>query len=168
MQEHGISVTGILGSSRADCLGIGAMGLVSLLSCAFLYTRRAEGEKGSVKSGSNPFELGKAVKFGLLFGVVTVAAKAAQVYLGSAGLYIAGAVAGLTDVDAIALSMANLAVQPDMMGVSAGTILIAILANTMTKTSMAASGGSPSLRNRILPLAAILLLAGAFAVVLVG
>lgn len=149
-------------------LGIGIMGLVSLLSCAFLYSRRGEGEKGRVKSGSNPFELGEAVKFGLLFGLVTVAAKAAQVYLGSAGLYIAGAVAGLTDVDAIALSMANLAIQPDMLGVSARTILIAILANTMTKTSMAASVGSKELRNRILPLAAVLLIAGAFAVVLVG
>ncbi len=149
-------------------LGIGIMGLVSLLACAFLYTRRGEGEKSQVKSGSNPFELSEAVKFGLLFGLVTVVAKAAQVYLGSAGLYVAGAVAGLTDVDAIALSMANLAIQPDMLGVSARTILIAILANTVTKTSMAASVGSPELRNRILPLATLLLLAGAFAVVLVG
>ncbi len=149
-------------------LGIGIMGFVSLLACAFLYTRRAEGEKGQVKSGSNPFELSEAVKFGLLFGLVTVVAKAAQVYLGSAGLYIAGAVAGLTDVDAIALSMANLAAQPDMLGVAARTILIAILANTVTKTGMAASVGSPELRNRILPLATLLLLAGAVAVVLVG
>lgn len=149
-------------------LGLGIMGAVSVLSCAFLYTRRGEDEKGSVTSGSNPFELGEAVKFGLLFGLVTVAAKAAQVYLGSAGLYIAGAVAGLTDVDAIALSMANLASQPDMLGVAARTILIAILANTMTKTSMAASVGSPELRRKILPLATLLLLAGAGAVLIVG
>ncbi len=149
-------------------MGIGIMGAVSLLSCAFLYTRRESGEKASVKSGSNPFELGEAVKFGLLFGLVTVVAKAAQVYLGSAGLYIAGAVAGLTDVDAIALSMANLASQADMVGVAARTILIAIMANTLTKTSMAASVGSPELRNRILPLAALLMASGVGAVFLVG
>lgn len=149
-------------------MGIGIMGAVSLLSCAFLYTRRESGEKASVKSGSNPFELGEAVKFGLLFGLVTVVAKAAQVYLGSAGLYIAGAVAGLTDVDAIALSMANLASQADMVGVAARTILIAIMANTLTKTSMAASVGSPELRHRILPLAALLMASGVGAVFLVG
>jgi uncharacterized membrane protein (DUF4010 family) len=149
-------------------LGIGIMGATSLLLCAFLFTRRESGEKGSVKSGSNPFELGEAVKFGLLFGLVTIAAKAAQVYFGSAGLYIAGAVAGLTDVDAIALSMANLAGQPDMVGVAARTILIAIMANTVAKTSMAASVGSPQLRNRILPLAGLLMASGIAAAFLVG
>lgn len=156
------------GLARRLGMGIGIMGAVSLLSCAFLYTRRESGEKASVKSGSNPFELGEAVKFGLLFGLVTVVAKAAQVYLGSAGLYIAGAVAGLTDVDAIALSMANLAGQADMVGVAARTILIAIMANTLTKTSMAASVGSPELRKRILPLAALLMASGVGAVFLVG
>ena len=40
---------------------------------------------------------------------MTFVAKAAQVALGDAGLYLAGALAGLTDVDAIALSMAQLA-----------------------------------------------------------
>ena len=109
------------------------------------------------------------MKFGLLFGVVTLIAKAAQVYLGSAGLYLAGAVAGLTDVDAIALSMANLADQKaDMVGVAARTILIAVMANTLTKTSMAASVGAPELRKRILPFAALLLAAGVVAAVLVG
>jgi uncharacterized membrane protein (DUF4010 family) len=109
------------------------------------------------------------VKFGLLFGVVTVLAKAAEVYLGSAGLYLAGALAGLTDVDAISLSMANLAEQKsDLIGVAARTILIAIISNTVVKTSMAASVGAPELRARFLPFATLLLLAGAGAVVLVG
>ncbi len=155
--------------ARRLALGIGIMGGVSLLSCAFLFSRRDSGETGSVKSGSNPFELGEAVKFGLLFGVVTILAKAAQYYLGSAGLYIAGAVAGLTDVDAIALSMANLAgQQADMVGVAARTILIAIMANTLTKTSMAASVGAPELRARILPPAIVLMASGVGAVILVG
>jgi uncharacterized membrane protein (DUF4010 family) len=157
------------GLARQLAPGVGLMGVVSLLACAFLFTRRVEGEKGSVKSGSNPFELGEAVKFGLLFGVVTIIAKAAQVYLGSAGLYLAGALAGLTDVDAIALSMANLADQKtDMAGVAARTILIAIMVNTLTKTSMAASVGAPELRNKIVPLAALLLLAGVAAAILAG
>jgi uncharacterized membrane protein (DUF4010 family) len=150
-------------------LGVGILGAVSLLSCAFLFTRRTGSEKGSVTSGSNPFELGEAVKFGLLFGVVTIVAKAAQVYLGSAGLYLAGAVAGLTDVDAIALSMANLADQKaDLLGVAARTILIAVLANTITKTSMAASVGAPELRKRILPFAVLLIVAGVGATILIG
>ena len=155
--------------ARRLTLGVGILGTVSLLSCAFLFTRRGAGEKGRVKSGSNPFELGEAVKFGLLFGGVTVIAKAAEVYLGSAGLYLAGALAGLTDVDAISLSMANLADQKsDLIGVAARTILIAAMSNTVVKTGMAASVGSPELRRRMLPFAILLLIAGAGAVFLVG
>ena len=149
--------------------GVGILGAVSLLSCAFLFTRRGEGEKASVKSGSNPFELGEAVKFGLLFGLVTLIAKAAEVYLGSAGLYLAGAVAGLTDVDAISLSMANLAEQQaDLIGVAARTILIAVMSNTLVKTSMALSVGAPELKKIFLPFATLLILAGVGAVFLVG
>ena len=109
------------------------------------------------------------MKFGLLFGLVTLIAKAAEVYLGSAGLYLAGAVAGLTDVDAISLSMANLAEQKsDLIGVAARTILIAVMSNTVVKTGMAASVGSPELRRRMIPFATLLLIAGAGAVILVG
>jgi uncharacterized membrane protein (DUF4010 family) len=157
------------GLARRLGMGVGILGAMSLLACAFLFTRRGAGEKGSVKSGSNPFELGEAVKFGLLFGVVTVVAKAAEVYLGSFGLYLAGALAGLTDVDAISLSMANLADQNrDMTGVAARTILIAVMANTVTKTGVAASVGSPELRRKMLPFAILLLVAGVGAVILVG
>jgi uncharacterized membrane protein (DUF4010 family) len=154
--------------ARRLALGVGILGAVSLLCCAFLFTRRGGNEKGHVKSGSNPFELGEAMKFGLLFGVVTVIAKAAEVYLGSAGLYLAGAVAGLTDVDAIALSMANLAENSDLMGVAARTILIAVLSNTVTKTAMAVSVGAPELRKVFLPFAVLLLAAGVGAVFLIG
>ena len=52
------------------------------------------GKRGS--AGENPFELREAIRFGLLFGVITFVAKAAKVYLGTAGLYLAGAIAGLT------------------------------------------------------------------------
>lgn len=150
-------------------LGVGVLVVVSLVSCAFLFTRRKSGEKGSVSSGNNPFELGEAMKFGMLFAVVTFAAKAAEVYFGSAGLYIAGAVAGLSDVDPIALSMANLVDQkPDMLGVAARAVLIAMMANTLAKASLAASVGAPELRRSILPLAVLLLLAGVGAAVLIG
>ena len=156
--------------ARRLALGVGIMGTVSLLSCAYLFINRAKlAETANVKTGTNPFELGEAVKFGLIFGLVTLIAKAAEVYLGSAGLYLAGAVAGLTDVDAIALSMANLVDQKtDLATVAARTILIAIMANTVAKTSMAASVGAPELRARILPFAGLLLASGVVAAVVLG
>ena len=131
-----------------------AFGVPSLAICLLLWRRQRTAETATVSAGENPFELGEAIRFGLLFGVITFVAKAAQVYLGDAGLYLAGAIAGLTDVDAIALSMAQLA-QADTAhaGAAAITIVIAVAANTLFKTGMAGFLGAPSLRRIIVPAA---------------
>ena len=125
--------------------------------------RRAQGAgTASAAAGENPFELGQAIRFGLAFGVITFVAKAAQVYLGEAGLYLAGAVAGLTDVDAIALSMANLARgDPGLASAATRTVVIAVLSNTVVKGAMATFLGAPELRRAIAPAVAVTLAAGA-------
>lgn len=155
--------------ARHLAVGIGLLGLLSLAICGWLFRRGRTAEKATVASGSNPFELSEAIQFGLLFGVVTLVAKAAQVYLGAAGLYLAGALAGLTDVDAIALSMASLSKSdPSLTAAAARTILIAVLSNTLVKTGMAVGAGSPELRRRFLPSAVALLAAGALVAAFLG
>jgi len=85
-------------------------------------------EKIEVK---NPFELKSALLFGLIFGLVMFAAKAAQVYLGNAGVYSASGLAGITSVDAIVLSLAKL---PDLnKDVAIVAIIIATISNTIVK-----------------------------------
>ena len=141
---------------------LGAMAAAGLLVSLVLRRRSKGRETGVVAAGANPFELGEAIKFGLLFGVVTVAAKAAEVYLGTAGLYLAGAVAGATDVDAIALSMANSATtDPQSTRVAAYTIVIAVISNTLVKAGMGAFMGAPAMRRTILLATSILLVAAA-------
>ena len=143
-------------------LGLGALGALSLAIVLVLRRRLRSAERASVATGANPFELGEAIRFGLLFGVVTFVAKAAQVYLGDAGLYLAGALAGLTDVDAIALSMAQLAQNdPTSQEAAARTILIAVLTNTLVKGGMAVFLGAPALRTVMLPITGALLAVGA-------
>jgi uncharacterized membrane protein (DUF4010 family) len=76
--------------------------------------------------------------------------------------------AGLTDVDAISLSMANLSLaNPANAGMAASTILIAVLSNTLVKSGMIVSMAAPQLRNRMLPLAALVLAAGGAALFLI-
>ena len=140
---------------------VGLLCVASLGACLWLWRRRQRVERGEVKSGNNPFELDQAIKFGLLFGVVVLIAKAAQVYLGDAGLYFAAAIAGLTDVDAITLAMANLTKDdPANLAVAARAIVIAVMANTLTKSGMAIGLGSPELRRITLPIAGLLLVVG--------
>ena len=125
-------------------------------------------EKEAVSAGSNPFELGEAIRFGLLFGVITFVAKAAQVYLGDAGLYLAGAIAGLTDVDAISLSMAQLAAgDASSVAIAGRTIVIAVASNTLFKAGMVAFLGAAGLRNTILFSAAVMIAVAVVAAVLV-
>jgi uncharacterized membrane protein (DUF4010 family) len=164
-----VVMTGVVYRPLAAPLGValGMMTVAGLGVCLVLWRRSRSRPTGTVTTGANPFELGEAIKFGLLFGVVTVAAKAAQVYLGEGGLYLAGAVAGLTDVDAIALSMANLAAtSPESTTVAARTIVIAVLANTVTKTAIAVSMGAPELRRALLFTTGLLLLSAIGGVVI--
>jgi uncharacterized membrane protein (DUF4010 family) len=159
-------VSGPLGLRLA--MAMGALCLVSLGACYWLWRRRPAQERGQVSAGQNPFELGEAIKFGLLFGVVVFVAKAAQVYLGEAGLYLAAGVAGLTDVDAITLAMADLARnEAQSLSIAARAIVIAVLANTLVKSGLAAGLGSAELRRLTLPISAALFAAGALAAILI-
>lgn len=141
---------------------IGLLCIASLGACYWLWRRNRQRQRAEVKPGNNPFELHEAIKFGLVFGVIVVISKAAQIYLGDAGLYLAAAVAGLTDVDAITLAMANL-FQSDAsnLHVAARAIVIAVMTNTLTKSGMVIGLGSPELRHITWPIAVLLLGTGA-------
>jgi uncharacterized membrane protein (DUF4010 family) len=150
-------------------VGLGAPGLVGLAICFLLWSRGRGAPTASVAARGNPFELATAIRFGLLFGVVTFAAHAAQLYAGTTGLYLAGALAGLTDVDAISLSMARLASSDAARAdAAAGTIAIAALANTLVKAGMVLWLGSSALRRVMLPISVAVVAAGAAAALLVG
>lgn len=145
---------------RPLALTLGLMAAVSALAAWTLWRRGRSRKTGSVVTGANPFELGQAIQFGLLFAVVTVGARAAELYFGDAGLYLAGALAGLTDVDAITLSMAHLALgQPEKTSVAALAIAIAVVTNTLVKSALAASLGAPALRRSVALVTSALLLA---------
>lgn len=161
-----VLISGALGLRLAVAMGL--LCAVSLGACYWLWRRQRAKQRGEVKAGHNPFELEEAIKFGVLFGVVVFIARAAQVYLGETGLYLAAAIAGLTDVDAITLAMANLAKSDDQnLVLAARAIVIAALANTLVKSGIAAGLGSPELRRITSPISALLFAAGGAAALLI-
>jgi uncharacterized membrane protein (DUF4010 family) len=101
---------------------------------------------------SNPFDLMSAIKFGLLYAVILVVARAAQLYFGDTGVYISSILSGLADVDAITLSLAQLNKAGTLASsVAAQSIVLAAMSNTIVKGSMVLLGGAPTLRKAILP-----------------
>ena len=108
----------------------------------------------------NPFELTSAIKFGLIFALIIFVSKAAQLYLGDGGVYLAAGLAGLTDVDAITLSMANLSKSTLSESTAAVAILIAVVVNTIVKAGIAWMLGAAALRRYTMPGFGLVLLTG--------
>lgn len=150
---------------RLLAVPMGSMAFTLLVASALLYRRAREvrGE-GSEMEFSNPFALGSALKFTLLFALVLLGARAATEYLGRGGAYLAGLLAGLTDVDAITLSMANLARTASLPeDVAVTTIFLGTASNTLTKGVMAAVVGGWSFGRWLLLVFGTTLVVGALA-----
>ncbi len=145
---------------------MGAAAVAGLASSLWLWLRsRRSGAGGAPVAFKNPFELGQALKFALLFAVVLVGSKGAALYLGTAGTYAAGVLAGATDVDAITLSMARLAGEQVAPQVAATTIFLGAASNTVVKAVMAAVIGGWAFGRRVAAALAAMLLAGTAGVV---
>ena len=128
-------------------------------SCVILWRVAGSGETESTDF-ANPFRLWPAIQFGLLFGVVLVVTKAAQVALGDVGVYVASFLAGLTGLDAITLSMAQLAGSEVSYQVATQALLLAAAANTLAKGGLVLALGAPALRRSTLPVFGLLSLVG--------
>lgn len=121
--------------------------------CIYLYRAQATDKQEEHDTFKNPFELGPALSFGLLYAVILLAANAAQLYLGNTGVYLSSIASGVADVDAITLSMAELSREGQNLDLrtAARAIVLAAASNTLVKGGIVLSTGSAALRKVILP-----------------
>ncbi len=115
---------------------LGGMAAAGLLGTWLLWRSRDEEGRPPQMALTNPFELGMAIKFSALLAVVILASKLLQRWVGDAGLYVLAAVAGLADVDAMALSMVQMGGRDVALAVAATVITIAAMANTGVKVAL--------------------------------
>ena len=130
-----------------------------------IVARRASRDDGPAPELANPFELKSAMKFALAYAVVLVAVEAAGRLLGTWGVLAAAIVAGLTDVDAITLSLASLSGLEIDPGTAALGIALGALSNTGAKAAYAAWLGAPAFRRSMLLVLGSAFIAGAAALV---
>lgn len=86
--------------------------------------------------GDNPLQFGAALQMALLFQIVLLGLGFIKGAFGASGLYGSAAVLGLTDVDALTLSMAKSAQSGTPIQIVVTAIAIGILANTLVKLSL--------------------------------
>lgn len=142
---------------------MGAMCVASAVVAGLAYRRSRRASAPSAAESvplNNPFSLTPAVTFALLFTGVLLLVRLAQAYLPTNGVLAVAALAGLTDVDAITLSMAEFSRTGGDVGLAATAIAVAAITNTLTKCGMVVGLGAPALRRRVLIATAIILGAG--------
>jgi uncharacterized membrane protein (DUF4010 family) len=136
--------------ARRLWLPMGLLAAIGLGGSALLW-RAARSRELETTNFANPFRLLPAIQFGFLFTVVLVVTKAAQESLGDTGVYLASFLAGLTGMDAITLSMAQLAGEEVSLHVAVQSLLLAAAANTLVKAGLTAFLGAAPLRKFTLP-----------------
>lgn len=120
-----------------------------VLIAGVLY-RISHRQRAEMPVQKNPAELKAAFVFGALYAVVLLAVATARDHFGSAGLYVVAGFSGLTDVDAITLSSAQLAEAGAIESSTAWrSIIIAIMANFVFKFATVAALGSRLLTARL-------------------
>ena len=98
----------------------------------------------------NPFEISSAIQFGLIYALILFSVKALQYYMGHTGIFIASFVSGVIDVDAITLSLSNLAKTELSVSIAAKAILLAVISNSIFKYAYVAIFGNEFLRKKML------------------
>lgn len=123
------------------------------LAGAAFYWYRANGETPSDAEAplKNPFELGPAIRFALLLAVILFLVEASRRYLGTAGVYLVSVLAGLTDVDAITLSLSRSAQHDLAPSVAIHGIVLAAVSNSLVKAALIGMIGGREYARRTWP-----------------
>jgi uncharacterized membrane protein (DUF4010 family) len=136
------------------------LALFAALSAALWFWDR--NKRHEMPEQENPSQLKSALLFGLIYGLVLLAVAAVKDYYGHQGLYLVAGLSGLTDVDAITLSTAQL-VKANRLGASDGwrLIVVATMSNLVFKAVAVAALGHRRLLLKITILYGLGLIAGA-------
>lgn len=131
---------------------------ISLIFSYFLW-QKASKIKGKIILKS-PFTLMPALKFGAIFALVLALVKIADVYLSTKGVYIVSLLSGIADVDAITVSLSQLARDSLTLEVASKGILLAALTNIAVKGGIAYWFGGKQFGRIVLSLFAVLIVIG--------
>lgn len=118
------------------------------------------GDPPVVEANRNPLALGTAIQMAIALQVVLLLIAWIHDTLGDVGVLTSAGLLGLTDMDALTLSMSRLADDARQVHVAAQAIAIGILANTLLKLLLITTLGAPRFRLRAAPALIAMGLAG--------
>lgn len=126
--------------------------IIGFAFVGYLYNRQEPVHKVDDSAlKANPLELSEALKLGLLFGIIFGSIGILQERFGDSGVYIISFLSGLTDVDAITLSLSQLATVKITQQAAMNGIVIATSVNATVKMGIVFVLGGRRLGFVILP-----------------
>lgn len=143
-----LAVTAVLNASVVPALAplLAAPALAALVVAVLGAWRPVASEGEPRLEVRRPLQLSAALQMAALFQVVILVVNAVQRYWGQAGVLTTAAVLGLTDVDALTMSMAREVAGPTSSEIAAAAIAVGVLANTAMKMTLAIALGSRAFR----------------------
>jgi uncharacterized membrane protein (DUF4010 family) len=137
---------------------------LAALVVVVLGARKAAAVPAHDMPSANPLQLAAALQMAVLFQVVLMAVYIARERWGASGVFTSAAVLGLSDVDALTVSMAKDVADALSPRIAATAIGVGVLSNTAMKIALALSFGSS--RFRVVAGGALLLMFVALALAL--
>ncbi len=162
--EIGVVIPGELGQIAPP---IAVVLFFMILLCVGFFFFAQHKEQGELPEPENPAQLKSALIFGALYAIIIFAVAVAKDWLGNSGLYAVAIISGLTDVDAITLSLSN-TIKSGGLAASQGwkLILVAALSNMVFKAGLAVGLGSRKLAKYVIGLTLATLAIGILVVLL--
>lgn len=129
---------------------LSGMALVLYAPALVIILRRQTADVAQPDLATNPLELQSAMVLGGLLVVIALLSQWLRQTFGDAGIYLLAAVSGISDVDAISLSLSRLSLAESLtIDVAAIGILIAVTINNIFKTLLTLTIGKPALALRV-------------------
>ena len=131
----GVLAPALLWRLAAPLAAFGAVSIVLGLFAAW----KGRGDHGANSEApmKSPFDLSLVVRFALVLGVVMAASRVLSALYGAQGLFPVAAVAGLADVDAVTLTVSQLAAKGLDLDVGAAAVLLAAGVDGISKAVIA-------------------------------
>jgi len=123
-----------------------AISFYTAVICLLLWRRCRDNPGNQYRPRISPLSLRMALGFGALYGVVVFFAHFTQTEFGDNGILTVATLSGLTDVDAISLSAANMVKEGLSTSLAAQVVLSACSTNTLVKLALGFTFAAPGAR----------------------
>ncbi len=121
--------------------------LATIAVCLYYYKLQKNAPKvdSKIKLG-NPLNLKEGIAFGIIYSIILIVVQFSNKTFGEEGVLVSSFIAGLTDIDAITISISKLAGNSISVIIAQTAIILAILSNILVKASISFSSGSKQLK----------------------